>query len=252
MDEEKNKAGASAPSAAVESTPPQTKRQAYLDYLRLRSDGGEVRDDDDAIFSEMLDYRTKNDESQEKIIDMFNRNPQIAQVISDLANEKRGAAAAFARYFGKDLLSVEEGSAEWEEIQQAEKERQDEIEHIRQQTQEYEANIEASAPVLTRFATEKGIDIDSFLNDAYERMLKPIFAGTYTPEVLSMLYNALNYEVDVEESFRSGKVAGRNEKIDRMRRENAGDGMPRLGASTGETKPQRRPSAKYRSSVWDE
>lgn len=253
MNEEDEKTVDNQAQAVGEESISPSKRQAYIDYARSKNGDSFDPDDEETLFSEMLDYRTKNDESQAKIVEMFSRNPQLAQIMSDMTNGKRGAAAAFARYFGRDFLSAEEGSDEWNEIEEAERERQAELDSMRNRKESYDANIESSLPVLEEFASEKKIDIDEFLNNVYSKLLEPIFMGTYTPEVLSMLYNALNYDTDVEDSFQSGKVAGRNEKIDKMRKANTGDGLPRLGASGGGGHLPKRPQKeKFKSSVWDD
>ena len=233
----------------VENATP-TKRQAYLDYMASMSPDFNS-EDEEALFEDMLNYRQKNEDSRAQFAKILTENPQLAQVMSDMASGKRGMAASFARYFGKDLLSAEEGSDEWNEIQEAEKERQAELDEIRARQDEFNKNIEASVPVLDEFAKKKGIDTDEFLDSVYEKMLAPIFAGTYTPELLEMLYKAMNYDTDVEDSFQSGVVAGKNERIAKMRKENAGDGLPRLGASSGvDNKPQKK-KIPYRSSTWD-
>lgn len=230
-----------------------TKRQAYLDYMRSQM-GEDFNPDDESLFEEMLDYRTQSDNSKKKIAEMLNENPQLAQIISDMANGKRGVASAFARYFGRDLLDAEEGSKEWEEIQIAEKERQAELEDMRKRKDDYDTNIQSSLPVLEKFAKEKNINIDDFLDETYTKILEPIFSGLYTEDVLLALYNALNYNEDVEDSFRSGVVAGRNQKIDKMRKEKFGDGLPRLGASGGNNGNNSKPkkTLRYKSSVWED
>lgn len=238
--------------SGVARTPDEApKRQAYIDYVRSRKGDDYDGDDDETVFAEMLDYRTKNDDSMNRLSEMMARDPRLAQVISDLANGKRDAASALVRYFGRDVLGAEEGTEEWENIQAAEKERMEELEDMRKKKKDYDVNIEASLPVLEEFGKSKKIDIDEFLDNAYSRIMEPIFSGKYTTELLETLYNAMNYQSDVEDSFHSGVVAGRNQKIEKMRRENRGDGMPRLGASSGVTGSPREKKPVYRSSVWD-
>lgn len=242
MDEEEKK--------EVENMPAKG-RQAYIDYMKGR-DAGYNADDEDSMFDDMLQYRQTNDRSREQMAEALSSDPRLAQVMGDIVGKKRGAGASFARYFGKDLLSAEEGTPEWDELQQAEKERQDEIIASTKRAEEYNRNIEASQPVLEKFAKDKKIDIDDFLEKAYDQIIAPIFQGKYSEEVLNMLNNALNYEKDVQDSFDAGQVAGKNQKIDKMMRSNKGDGMPRLGASAGQAKqPSVKKGSMYRPSVWD-
>lgn len=229
---------------------PKRGRAAYMEYMSgMNPDfNGE---DEDSVYDDMLSYRKGNDESRKKISDMLSENPQLAQVLSDIANKKRGAGAAFARYFGKDLLNAEEGTPEWDEIQQAEKERNEELMALRKRGSDYDANIEASKPVLDEFGKENGINVDDFLDEAYSKIIEPIFLGKYDKDLLQRLRNALAYEGDMETSFNAGKAAGRNERIEDMRKANVGDGMPRMGSSAGMQKPIEKANKPIRRSVWD-
>ena len=92
-----------------------SKKQAYLDYMRSRM-GESYGEDEDSVYSDMLDYRQKNDESQERMTEILSKDPRLAQVLSDMAGGKRGATSALVRYFGKDILGAEEGSDEWNDL----------------------------------------------------------------------------------------------------------------------------------------
>ena len=238
-------------STAIEKAEePRRGKSAYIDYMSgVNPDfNGE---DEEAIYEDMLSYRKNNDESRKRISDMLSENPQLAQVLSDIANKKRGAGAAFARYFGKDLLNAEEGSPEWDEIQQAEKDRNEELMALRKRGEDYDANIEASKAVLDEFGRENNVNIDDFLDEAYGKIIEPIFLGKYDKELLRRLKNALDYDSDVETSFNAGKAAGRNERIEDMRKANVGDGLPRMGSSAGMRQVPKKPESRMRKSVWD-
>lgn len=232
------------------SDQPKRGRAAYMDYMsgvNPEFNG----DDEESVYDDMLSYRKDNDESRKRISDMLSENPQLAQVLSDIANKKRGAGAAFARYFGKDLLNAEEGTPEWDEIQQAEKERNEELMALRKRGSDYDANIEASKPVLDEFGKANGINVDDFLDEAYNKIIEPIFLGKYDMDLLKRLRNALAYEGDMESSFNAGKAAGRNERIEDMRKANVGDGMPRMGSSAGASRPSKvAKKSNWGDSVW--
>ena len=70
-----------------------SKKQAYLDYMRSRM-GESYGEDEDSVYSDMLDYRQKNDESQERMTEILSKDPRLAQVLSDMAGGKRGATSA--------------------------------------------------------------------------------------------------------------------------------------------------------------
>lgn len=52
-----------------------SKKQAYLDYMRSRM-GESYGEDEDSVYSDMLDYRQKNDESQERMTEILSKDPR--------------------------------------------------------------------------------------------------------------------------------------------------------------------------------
>lgn len=249
--EEENKLGLEEQSGITE-VPKKTNREAYLEYVKERFPEGYNPDDDESVYGHSLDRMRKMDESESKMMEALTSDPRLAQALADIVGKKKGAASALARYFGKDMLNAEEGSEEWDEIEISEKERMEELQAMGTRKEEYDRNIEESSGILDEFAKKKGIDIDQFLDEVYDRLLDPIFSGKYSEEVLSMLYNALNYDTDVEEAFQAGNVRGRNEKIDNMKKD-VGDGLPKLG-NTGITENKALPKEKPRKpgSVWEQ
>lgn len=246
-------AAATVPNAAP-ATPP-SKRDEYLDYLLDRYPDRFQKDDEDSVFG-FLSEKTKGDDAAEdRLAEALSADPRLAQILSDVLNKKRNAPAAFARYFGKDFLNAEEGTAEYDEIEAAESERMAELEEGKTAKAEYDKNIEASAPLLDEFAKENKLDIQAFLDKVYDQIIEPIFDGNYTKELLTMLNNALNYATDVEQAMKAGQVQARNERIEQMHRE-PGDGMPSLGGSAGATE-KKQPQIKRNfnvknESVWDD
>ena len=122
---------------------------------------------------------------------------------------------------------------------------------LRKRGEDYDANIEASKAVLDEFGRENNVNIDDFLDEAYGKIIEPIFLGKYDKELLRRLKNALDYDSDVETSFNAGKAAGRNERIEDMRKANVGDGLPRMGSSAGMRQVPKKPESRMRKSVWD-
>lgn len=249
--EEENKLGLEEQAGTVEP-PKKSNREAYLEYVKGRFSDGYDPNDDESMYGHSLDRMRKMDESESKMMEALTSDPRLAQALADIVGKKKGAASALARYFGKDMLNAEEGSEEWDEIEMSEKERMEELQAMGTRKEEYDRNIEESSNILDEFAKKKGIDIDQFLDEVYNRILDPIFSGKYSDEILSMLHNALNYDTDVEEAFQAGSVKGRNEKIEQMKKD-VGDGLPKLG-NTGITENKTVPKEKPRKpgSVWEQ
>lgn len=77
-----------------------SKKQVYLDYMRSRM-GESYGEDEDSVYSDMLDYRQKNDESQERMTEILSKDPRLAQVLSDMAGGKGGGNFGSCTIFRK-------------------------------------------------------------------------------------------------------------------------------------------------------
>lgn len=203
----------------VEETP-----VSGLDALRAKMEAirGEQLDDE-ALYKAAEEYITKNEAMNEKLSQGLAADPRMAQVFADIAEGKRSSSGAFARYFGKSYLTMEEGTPEYEELMKSDEEFHAELERATKAKQEYDANIETSLPVLAEFCKENGYDEEEFL-DKLSEIILPILSGVYTKENLVRLDKALRYDKDVEDAAIAGEVKGRNTNIRDMR-EDVGDGM---------------------------
>lgn len=202
-----------------------TNRERFNTYMSDRYKDYNP-DDEEAAYGLLMDDLGARDDEKQKLVDAINQDPRIAQLLSDIATGKRSAAGSFARYFGKDFLSAEEGSQEYEDIMAAEQERKAEVEAMAENERMYKQNIDQSVPIIEKFCSDRGINQDEFLSNVWDRMISPIMQGMYTEELLTMLDNALNYEKDVNDAMKAGEVKGRNTNIAKMRSDKVGDGMP--------------------------
>lgn len=174
----------------------------------------------------LLEHLRINREQNEKLSEALERDPRLAQMLSDIVGGKRNAHSAMARYFGRSMMEMEEGTPEYEEMLLADDERREEVSRLAGERREYENNLEKSRPVVEQFCNERGYNPAEFFEAVWERIVQPIMAGNYSKEVCTALDNAINYEKDVENAFAAGDIKGRNTNIMRMQ-ENFGDGMPK-------------------------
>lgn len=207
-----------------------SRKDEFNEWLKGRVGEGYNPEDEDSNYGNVMDYIKSNDEGQTRLMEALQADPRMAQVISDVFNKKKGAVPAFVRYFGKDMLSAEEGSEEAKALEEAESERQKELEEYQASKAEYDKNLEASIPVLEKFGEENKLDYNDFLDQIYDKILAPIFSANYTPELLDMLNKALHYDEDVDNAYKSGQVATKNEKIEKMQKQD-GDGLPKIAPS---------------------
>ena len=250
----KNKVGAQQPveplaeSGIVNATPDanavaQNGEQAAFDGFCEKLSaffGGNFNIYDKLSQDLLLRHLQMNREQNERIATVLDRDPRLAQMLADMVSGKRGAHSAVARYFGSGFMSIDEESPEFEEIMLADEERKDEVMRLANDRREYEANLEASMPVIEAFCKEKGYDPSDFMDEIWEKLVFPIMAGKYSNDVCTALDHAITYEQDVEDAFAAGDIKGRNSNIRRMK-EDFGDGLPKGMSSVAPDAGRKRP-----------
>jgi hypothetical protein len=217
--------------------------QASLESFneRLKNFFGGDFDLNDKLSQDLLmRHLEMNREQNERLVAMLERDPRLAQMLVDVIDGKRNAHSAVARYFGRGFVSADEGTPEFEEMMLADEERKEEIMRLANDRREYEANLEASMPVIESFCKEKGYDPSDFMDDIWEKLVFPIMAGKYTADVCTALDHAITYEKDVEDAFVAGDIKGRNANIRRMK-EDFGDGLPKGMSSVAPDLERKRP-----------
>lgn len=214
------------PGGAANAAAQEQGGYGRLDAALKRIFGNEFSIDDPAAQDLLLQYINMTSEQNTRLSELLERDPRLAQMLQDMIQGKRNAHSAAARYFGRSLMGVEEGTPEYDEIMIADEERMQEAASIANDRREYEANLQESRPVIEAYCQEHGYDPAEFLDNVWEQIVFPIMAGRYTYEVCTALDHALTYEKDVEDAFAAGDIKGRNTSIQRMKQD-FGDGMPK-------------------------
>lgn len=223
--------GGAQPNGAVQAA----DSAGITDYSRLddglkRVFGSDFSIDNPLSQDLLLQYVFQNSRQNERLAQVLERDPRMAQLLMDMINGKRNAHSAVARYFGRSLMELDEESPEYEEMLMADGERQEEVMRMANDRREYENNLRESMPVIETFCNERGYDPSEFMDKVWEQVVFPILTGKYTGEVCTALDHALTYEQDVEDAFAAGDIKGRNTNIQRMKA-NFGDGLPKGMAS---------------------
>lgn len=213
---------------------------AYLNMGLKRIFGEDFSIDDRMSQDLLLNYLFQSRKENERLKDVLESDPRLAQLLLDMINGKRNASGAVARYFGRSLMELDENSPEYQEMLQADEERQMEAARLANDREEYESNLRESRPVIEAFCNEHGYDVAEFMDKVWENIVFPIMAGRYTTEVCTALDHALTYEKDVEDAFAAGDIKGRNTNIMRMKGD-FGDGLPKgMSSVAPATEPKRR------------
>ncbi len=194
---------------------------------RMRSQLGEryVEDDDDANADAYLDDLDQRGEMNRRLAAALARDPRLAAAIGDLLENKRGAGASVARYFGRDLLEAEEGTPEYDEIMAAEEERRKEAADMLEAEERYNANVERTMPVVEEFCRSQNKDAEAFKQQLWDKIIVPVLNGEYTEELCRIVLNGLDYDRDIADAAEAGRIMGRNDNIETLREMREGGGM---------------------------
>lgn len=206
--------------AATETdTEPQTPKGRARLNERMRAALGDSYkdDDDDGNADAYMGYLDKREDADKRLADALSKDPRLAALIGDLLRGKRGAGAAAMRYFGRDLLTAEEGTPEYDEINAAEEERLKEAADLATAEEEYMANIERTMPIVEEFCRKNNKDLEDFKDQLWNKIVLPVLSGDYSEELCQIVLNGLDYDQDIADATEAGKVMGRNENIERHR-----------------------------------
>ena len=186
----------------------------------------------------LTDYRT----ADEKIRSIAEKYPEIMAIADDLAkNPGMPLGVAIRRNIDEDELEVGEDDPGFEQLRKSREERASRRKAREEYQQQLDRNLEASREIVEKYladnemSEEEAAALGKYVDDIMEAYLD----GRLTVDVLNMFRNAMNYSKDVADAREVGKVEGMNANIDaeRQRRQEATDGLPGPGSSTGQIAP---------------
>ena len=186
----------------------------------------------------LADYRT----ADEKIRSIAEKYPEIMAIADDLAkNPGMPLGVAIRRNIDEDELEVGEDDPGFEQLRKSREERASRRKAREEYQQQLDRNLEASREIVEKYladnemSEEEAAALGKYVDDIMEAYLN----GQLTVDVLNMFRNAMNYTKDVADAREVGKVEGMNANIDaeRQRRQEATDGLPGPGSSTGQIAP---------------
>ena len=186
----------------------------------------------------LADYRT----ADEKIRSIAEKYPEIMAIADDLAkNPGMPLGVAIRRNIDDDELEVGEDDPGFEQLRKSREERASRRKAREEYQQQLDRNLEASREIVEKYladnemSEEEAAALGKYVDDIMEAYLD----GRLTVDVLNMFRNAMNYSKDVADAREVGKVEGMNANIDaeRQRRQEATDGLPGPGSSTGQIAP---------------
>ncbi len=206
---------------------------------RIKSAYPDIPDDDDEAFyqkaSEQLDnleqYRNNNIEANKLLMEVFNAEPVIVDVLEDVG---KGASfrEAIARHFSPEELAPMEGDPDYEGWTKNAEARSKRLADNELANKTRAENEEFTMKEIKAFAKANGISNDKAEEELEKigAVMEEIFSGRITAATLQTIYNGVNHENDVKTAEDMGAIKGRNEKIEVKKELKAkGDGLPVLG-----------------------
>lgn len=244
-----------APPADVETPPEETApempgwQRKVKDYYSDREFEG---DEDlsaaaEEMIDDLMDYKTKGQEANAKLVEVFEAEPAIAEFITDVM-EGAAPEVAIARNFDIESLTPMEDEPDYGKWEEAKNQRKQRMEESRKFQEELTANQVESSKAFDAFVEENGLseeEADGLL-DEIDGLLKDIYRGFVSKDFLSMMHKATGYEDKLAKAREEAKLNAKNEEVKLAKKKYdkpKGDGLPKVNSSGAPTdKPKRTPS----------
>lgn len=200
---------------------------------------------------ELEEYRDQNVEANKAIIEAFEAEPVVAEIMKDIVNGL-SIRQAFAKYFDPSDLEVEEGDPDEKDIKKIKEEREKSKKERDDYMKSLDENKKFSETAVNEFAKEKKMDekaageffnkVDKFLVEAYN--------GKLTKEFFDIMKKGFDYETEIEAARKTAEIKSRNEKIDMQKKKKKadGDGLPKIaGKGDVADKPEKPKTGLFRA-----
>lgn len=216
---------------------------------------GQVNDDYDESDKKLARYK----EDEDKLVGMFNKDPRIGSLFSELANGG-DPRLVLLKTFGKDAIAMSDDPEQMELAAQANKEYLDRVANEKNLEEQYQKNLDTSLQTAEDWQKKNGLS-DEEVDKTFEVLIKlssDAIVGKFSEESLDMARKALTHDSDVEVAGQKGEVKGRNERIDmKLKKKKSSDGLPSLSGKSRSASDKSSPSLgaldaiSNRGSIWD-
>lgn len=226
---------------STEEVSEEAPKNKYAERLSKAYPDREFKNDEDfdkgleEYLGELEGYKERGTMANQKLIALFEAEPQIGDVVRDLINGST-VREALARHIPLEDLTPLEGDPDYEGWSKNKAAREEGLAKRKAKQDEYSKNLEFSQTAIEEFAKENNMDDDAagkFLSK-FDSMIADINSGRISKEVLATMKRAWNYENDITTAREQGEVAGKNKKIVAQKEEPkpVGDGLPKISGSS--------------------
>lgn len=185
-------------------------------------------------YNEKSEFKTKNLEANEKILNTLKSNEALSNVLKDTVN---GVPfhIALAKHVDLTKITPQEGDEDYSEYQKAQQERLDKIKESEDAKATFDKNQETSREAIKAFFDSKEMDeaqvkdFSDFVDGTYTKMSE----GIIDDDVLNVFYRAKNFDAEISKAKELSEISAKNEAIDLKKEETKkGDGLPKVGQGT--------------------
>lgn len=199
---------------------------------------GQINDDYDQYDNELSGYR----ERESKLSEMFMRDPQSAQFITDMAEGKDPWTSLISRIGIDGVKEMLENPDKMEEYSASNKEYIDRMAKQKGLEAEWEKNMKATLSMLEQKQQEQGLsdeEIDAAA-DWIKEVTNDAVIGIIRSETIEMALKAIHHDADIAAASEQGEIRGKNAKAEaQLRKPRRGDGTPVLGGANNAPAPSR-------------
>lgn len=231
----------------AEEQTPRSKKELLIERLRAKYPDddytnedilfGRIGDDYDTSEKDLAHYR----ESEGRFADMFASNPQAAQFFTDMAQGVDPWIAIIKRIGIDGVTELLNDPEKQEAYAAANKEHAERLAENTRLEEEADKNLTESMAFRDEMNARYGEETVDAAIAVIDQIFRDALVGKVTPETFDMALKAVTHDADMENARTEGEIAGRNDKIDEMRRgRSVGDGMPRGGGGNNGPKEPRK------------
>ena len=211
--------------APAELTAAEMLEQRLMELMPEEERTGDMAEDALNLINRMVEER-------DRMVENISDDPRLAQVFADVVSGNRKPDAALARYFGKNLLTAEEGTPEYDELMAADAEYMNERNEMKTKREQQQASATEFFDAFADYLDKQGLDREKYMDAVFREVLEPALDLKVDETLFARLVNAVDYNKDVEDAFKAGEVKGRNTNIHEMKGK-IGDGLPKAMGSQG-------------------
>lgn len=239
-----------------------SKREQYIAKMKARKPNAKWDSEDpedrygayDEYDNEREEQVKRYKESDDKMREYFLKDPKMASMLSESMERGSMSPSTFAKYYGKDLLTMSDDTEELEKVEKANQEYLARVADSENLRKEQEKNLQETMDNLQKFSVGKKMteeEASKFLNDVYD-IVESCLKGSISTEQFEMFYKGIKHDEDVQSAAEAGVAEGRNQKIDKNKKQSLGDKLPDLGSRIGGDRTKKRPMMRRRIDMYNE